>query len=170
MSNTNTTMASPGLEQFAIDVGCSCRCALCMLGAPPSAGALGAPPCNCRTCSAQMQPAQRAAAANACRICRPAPTLALQAGLWNPSSGPLNFFKAFMKNISEILDDPTYNWPRVCRLWQLLGGGAPTAACLGASPELVPAFRAPPTFGGGISVLAVMASLRDHYDFSPHDP
>lgn len=86
---------------------------------------------------------------------------AAAAGLYDPSAGrPLNFFRAFM---ADGAADRTLNYPRVCALQRLLGGS--NAPGCGHAP-LLPPFLRPASV---LSVHAVMAGLRSHYQGSAHD-
>jgi dipeptidase len=95
---------------------------------------------------------------------------AVSAGLWRPSAGPFNFFRAFMSHGPR---DARSNLPRVCALQWRLGG----RACQCAAADQPPAFLAPPPLppflGPGRRLLGlpdVAGGLREHYSGSAHDP
>ncbi|EFN60171.1 hypothetical protein CHLNCDRAFT_9042, partial [Chlorella variabilis] len=85
---------------------------------------------------------------------------AVEEGLYDPASGQaFNFFKDYTES-SAI--DVHFNFPRVRRLQQLLGGyqQPPTGG-------LLPAFLPP---GRPLELQDVMGGLRDHYTGGRHDP
>jgi len=80
-------------------------------------------------------------------------------GLYDPQSGPFNFFRAYVRDIEN---DKTYNYPRVRELLRIYSGLE-----YRSEDGLYPVFVKPKK---KISVRDVAQGLRNRYEGTAHDP
>jgi len=80
-------------------------------------------------------------------------------GLYDPQSGPFNFFRAYIR---DMANDKTYNYPRVRELLRLYSDLE-----YRSDDGLYPVFAKPKK---KISVRDVIRGLRNRYEGTPHDP